>query len=74
MANLNEIVWDNAHLTVKTKKLVCQECVSSTLLYGSNTCALYAKHTKQLNSVHMRCLRKILYIKWKDKVTNGGAK
>ena len=63
MANLNKRVWDNAHLTTKTKTSVYQACVLSTLLYGR-------QRTKQLNSFHMRCLRKILRIKWQDKITN----
>ena len=33
MANLNERVWDNAHLTTKTKMSVYQACVLSKLLY-----------------------------------------
>lgn len=70
MANLNERVWDNTYLTTKTKMSVYQACVLSTLLYGSETWALYAKQTKQLNSFHVRCLRRILRIKWQDKITN----
>ena len=70
MASLNKRVWDNAHLTESTKMSVCQACVLSTLLYGSETWAPYAKQTRQLNSFHMRCLRKTLHIKWHDKVTN----
>jgi hypothetical protein len=44
--------------------------VLSTLLYGSETWVTYARQVKQLNSFHLRCLRRILHIRWQDKVTN----
>ena len=70
MARLNQRVWDNAQLTDRTKISVYQACVLSTLLYGSETWATYAKQIKQLNSFHLRCLRRILHIKWQERVTN----
>ena len=30
----------------------------------------YARQVKQLNSFHLLCLRRILHIRWQDKVTN----
>ena len=50
--------------------LVYQACVLSTLLYGSETWTTYAKQERRLNSFHQRCLRKILRIRWSDKVSN----
>ena len=70
MARLNKRVWNNAQLTARTKITVYQACVLSTLLYGSECWTTYAKQTKQLNSFHLRCLRRILHIKWQDKITN----
>ena len=40
----------------------------STLLYGSETRTLYAGQESRLNSFHMRCLRKILKIKWQESI------
>ena len=70
MARLNQRVWNNSSLTVKTKLLVYQACVLSTLLYSSEAWTTYAIHEKRLNSFHLRCLRRILHIKWQDKVPN----
>ena len=42
----------------------------STLLYGSESWTTYARHEKKLNSFHQRCLRRILHIKWQDKISN----
>ena len=62
--------WENRKLTKRTKILIYQTCVLSTLLYGSEAWTLYADQERKLNGFHMRCLRKILRIDWKDKVTN----
>lgn len=63
-------VWNNHKLTTKTKVLVFQSCILSTLLYGSETWTLYSKQEKRLCTFYMRNLRKLLNIKWQDKVTN----
>ncbi|XP_047990756.1 uncharacterized protein LOC125229861 [Leguminivora glycinivorella] len=63
-------VWNNKHLTTKTKMTVYQTCVLSVLLYGAETWTSYANQERRLNTFHMRCLRSILDITWKDRVTN----
>ena len=63
-------VWGNSKLTLKTKIQVYQTCVLSTLLYGSETWTVYSKQEKRLNTFHMRNLRKILHITWRDKISN----
>jgi hypothetical protein len=70
MAKLNQRVWNNSQITDRTKITVYQACVLSTLLYGSECWTTYAKQIKQLNSFHLRCLRRILHIKWQDRITN----
>ncbi|XP_045457359.1 uncharacterized protein LOC123667510 [Melitaea cinxia] len=63
-------VWNNKHLTAKTKMIVYKTCILSILLYGAETWTSYAKQERRLNTFHMRCLRSILNITWKDRVTN----
>ena len=70
MAKLNKRVWQNTKLTDKTKLCVYRACVISTLRYGSETWTTYTSHELKLNSFHFRCLRRILGIKWQDKVPN----
>ena len=70
MAKLNKRVWSNSQLTENTKLRVYQACVLSTLLYGSESWTTYASQEKRLNSFHLRCLRRLLHIKWQDRVTN----
>ncbi|XP_037296657.1 uncharacterized protein LOC119189933 [Manduca sexta] len=39
-------------------------------LYGSESWTSYNKQERKLNNFHMRCLRSILGLTWKDRVTN----
>ena len=38
------------------------------LSYACKTWTVYSRHARQLNSFHMRCLRKLLHVKWQNKV------
>ena len=42
----------------------------STLLYGSESWTLYSHQECRLNAFHLRCLRRLLGITWKDRITN----
>ncbi|XP_018020632.1 uncharacterized protein LOC108676996 [Hyalella azteca] len=70
MAKLNERVWSNRQLSLHTKLKVYHACVTSTLLYGSETWTTYAKQENRLDCFHLRCLHRILNITWEDRVTN----
>ena len=70
MAQLSKRVWTNKQLTLNTKLKVYQACVLSSLLYGSESWTTYARQENRLESFHIRCLRRILGIKWQDRVTN----
>ena len=63
-------VWENPKLTTKTKVVVYNACVVSTLQYGSEAWTTYSKQEQKLNSFHLRSLRRILGISWRDKVPN----
>ena len=39
-----------------------------TFLYACETWTVYSRHARQMNFFHMRCLRKLLGIRWQDKV------
>ena len=63
-------MWTNPKLTVKTKMVMYNACVVSTLMYGSETWTTYARQEKRLNSFHLRSIRRILGISWQDRVSN----
>ena len=56
-----------------TKIADYRACIVSTLLYGNECWTTYAGQGKRLHTVHMRYLRRILSISYKDKVTNSAA-
>ena len=70
MARLSKRVWENSSLTRRTKILVYQACVLTTLLYGSEAWTTYMRQEHRLNAFHMRCLRRILGISWQDHIPN----
>ena len=68
MSKLTKRVWQNRLLTENTKISVYQACVLSTLLYGSEAWTTYMRQERRLNTFHMRCLKRILGIKWQDRI------
>ena len=70
MSKLKGKVWTNGHLSLNTKMAVYRACVLSTLLYGSESWTTYSGQENRLESFHLRCLRRILGVTWKDKVSN----
>ena len=69
-SRLSKKVWENRQLTAYTKVAVYKACVTGTLVYGSESWALYAAQERKLNVFHLRCLRRVLGVSWQDKVTN----
>ena len=67
---LSERAWNNKYLKAATKIKIYEACVLSTLLYGAETWTTYKGQERKLNTFHLRCLRKILRIKWQDRKTN----
>ena len=49
---------------------VYSACIISILLYGSESWITYSRQERRLHAFHMRNLRRILNIKWQDRVTN----
>ena len=47
---------------------VYKAVILPSLLYSCETWTVYSRHLKSLNSFHLKCLHKILKIRWQDKV------
>ena len=51
---------------MKTKMVMYNACVVSTLMYGSVTWTTYARQEKRLSSFHLRSIRRILGMSWQE--------
>ena len=69
-SRLRSRAWANGFLTDRTKGRIYRSCVLSVLLYGSETWPSYMRQERKLNAFHMRCLRQIIGVTWRDKVRN----
>ena len=63
-------VWSNSKVSVKTKMKIYNSTVISTLLYGAESWNITDAQSKRVNAFGMRCLRRILKIKWQEHKTN----
>ena len=61
-------IWDRSGIRLDTKLKVNRSVVLPTLLYECGTWTVYERHAKRLNHFHTCCLRKLLKIKWQDRI------
>ena len=69
-AGLWKRVWSQHVISVSTKCKVYKAIVLPTLLYSAETYILHRLHFRKLSKVHLRHLRQILQISWKDHIQN----
>ena len=65
---LRGIVWDRSGIRLDTKLKVYKAAVLPTILHACETWTVYQRHAKRLNHFHISCLRKLLKIKWQDRI------
>ena len=65
---LRSSTWDRRGISTNTKIKVYNAVVLPSLLYGCETWTVYSSQAKKLNSFHMKCLRKILNIRYEERV------
>ena len=61
-------IWDRSGIRLDTKLKVYRSVVLPTLLYAWKTSTVFQWHAKRLNHFHTSCLRKLLKIKWQDRI------
>ena len=70
LANLANL-WKRAHkIGLKRRIRIYDTLVKSILLYNSETWGISKTQEKQLDAFHRQQLRRILNVKWKDKLAN----
>nr|VZI20073.1 unnamed protein product [Spirometra erinaceieuropaei] len=65
---LQSTVWNRHGLQLSTKLKMYKAVILPTLLYGAETWMVYAKQARRLNHFHLSCLRRILRLKWQDRI------
>ena len=65
---LRKKVWEKNGLTTRTKLKVCKAVILPSLLYSCETWTVYSSHANKLNRFRLDSLRKILRVKWQDKI------
>ena len=61
-------VWERNGIRLDTKLKIYKAVVLPTLLYACETWTVYQRYAKKFNHVHLSCLRKLLKIRWQDKI------
>ena len=65
---LHKNVWNSRGITLETKIKVYWAIGLTTLLYGCKSWMVYQCHARKLNHFHTMYLRRLLGIKWQDKI------
>ena len=63
-------IWSSGSISTSIKLKIFNSNVKSVLLYGAETCRMTVKRIRKLQSYVNHCLRRILKIRWTDKITN----
>ena len=61
-------VWDRSGIRLDTKLNINRSVVLPTQLYAFETWTVYQRPAKRLNHFHTSCLRKLLNIKWQERI------
>ena len=67
---LQNRLWSRHDIRLSTKIKVYRATIIPSLTYGSETWTPYRKQISTLDAFHLRKLRSICNISWKDKITN----
>lgn len=67
---LSTRVFFNRNLNLDTKIKVYSAICVSILLYGSEAWAPYRRHIRVLEAFHTRCLKRMMGLKWWDRITH----
>ncbi|XP_075779308.1 LOW QUALITY PROTEIN: uncharacterized protein LOC142827711 [Pelodiscus sinensis] len=65
---LRPTVWERQGISQATKLKVYKAVVLTIFLYACETWTVYRRYARQLNHFHMTRLRRILRIRWQDKI------
>ncbi|CAK1603721.1 unnamed protein product [Parnassius mnemosyne] len=67
---LDRKVFGSHDLKLATKIGIYKAVVLPNILYSSESWTVYRRHIRTLDRFHLQCLRKILNIRWSDRIRN----
>jgi hypothetical protein len=70
MFNNKKLLLCSNNFSLEMKKTLIKSCIWSVALYGSETWTLGKNEERVINAFETRCWRKMLKIKWTDRITN----
>nr|VZI37588.1 unnamed protein product [Spirometra erinaceieuropaei] len=65
---LQNAVWNCHGLHISTKLKASKAVILTTMLFGAETWTVYKKQARRLNHFHLSCLRRILKVRWRDRI------
>ena len=63
-------VWNDKNISLSSNIRLMRSLVTSIFLYACESWTLTAERQRRIQTIEMRCYRKILHISYKDHVTN----
>ena len=63
-------IWNSSSVSRKTKSSLYKTLVKPVLVYGCETWKINESHAKKRDVFQNRCLRRVMKIKWQDKISN----
>ncbi len=60
--------WERRGISLQTKLKVYRAVVLPTPLYVSESWIVYSRHARRPNHFHTTCLRRLLKMRWQDRV------
>jgi len=67
---LRSNVWSRRGISLPTKPKFYRAIALPMLLYACETWTIYQRHARKLNHLYTTCLRRLMNIKWQDKVSD----
>ena len=65
-----KIIWRDKNISLASKVKLMRTLILSTFLYACESWTLTAEIERRIQTLEMRCYRRLLYISYKDDVTN----
>ncbi|BHF65403.1 hypothetical protein SprV_0200841300 [Sparganum proliferum] len=65
---LKNTVWNRHGLHLNTKLEMYKAVILPKLLHGAETWTVYKKRARRINRLHRSCLRRILKLRWQDRI------